>query len=158
MEALNHFAKTYIMYFRREMKRIVALVLLVSILSACKKSESRGGDNPPPPPIPSDFAKGADISWLTQMEAEGRKFYNASGTETECMALLKSLGMNTIRLRVWVNPSPAWNNIPDVVAKAIRAKNLGLRIMIDFHYSDWWADPGKQTKPAAWAVLWISLR
>ena len=67
------------------------------------------------------------------------------------MALVKSLFMNTIRLRVWVNPSPAFNNAADVIAKAIRAKNLGMRIMIDFHYSDSWADPGKQTKPAAWA-------
>ncbi len=85
------------------------------------------------------------------MEASGKKFYNAAGIEMECMSLLKSLGMNTVRLRVWVNPVPAWNNAADVVAKAIRAKNLGMRIMIDFHYSDSWADPGKQTKPAAWA-------
>lgn len=139
------------MYFRGEMKKIGFIVFVIISLSACKKSEHRG-DNPPPP-TNSDFAKGADISWLTQMEAEGRKFYNAGGTETECMALMKSLGMNTIRLRVWVNPSPSWNNTSDVVAKALRAKNLGLRILIDFHYSDWWADPGKQTKPAAWAAL-----
>lgn len=139
------------MYFRWEMKKLGLVVLLVITLLACKKSERRG-DNPPPP-TPFDFAKGADISWLTQMEAEGRKFYNAGGTEMECLALMKSLGMNTVRLRVWVNPSPAWNNTSDVVVKAVRAKNLGLRIMIDFHYSDWWADPGKQTKPAAWAAL-----
>lgn len=135
------------------MKKIGFAAFVLIILAACKKSGSKGGDNPPPTPTPSDFAKGADVSWLTQMEAEGRKFYNASGMETECMTLMKSLGINTIRLRVWVNPSPAWNNKPDVVAKAIRAKNLGLRIMIDFHYSDWWADPGKQTKPAAWSAL-----
>jgi arabinogalactan endo-1,4-beta-galactosidase len=87
------------------------------------------------------------------MEAAGKKFYNAAGVETECFALMKSLGMNTIRLRVWVNPDPTWNNAADVIAKAIRAKNLGLRIMIDFHYSDSWADPGKQIKPAAWASM-----
>jgi len=55
-----------------------------------------------------------------------------------------------VRLRVWVNPSGGWNNKADVVAKAVRAKNLGLRVMIDFHYSDTWADPAHQTKPAAW--------
>jgi arabinogalactan endo-1,4-beta-galactosidase len=98
----------------------------------------------------STFAKGADVSWLTQMENEGKKFYNASGTATECMALLKSLGMNSIRLRVWVNPSNNWCNAADVLTKAKRAKALGLRIMIDFHYSDSWADPSKQNKPAAW--------
>jgi arabinogalactan endo-1,4-beta-galactosidase len=99
------------------------------------------------------FASGADVSWLTQMESSGKKFYNSSGTETECIALLKSLGMNSIRLRVWVNPIDGWCNSQDVLAKAIRANNLGMRIMIDFHYSDTWADPSKQTKPAAWTSL-----
>jgi arabinogalactan endo-1,4-beta-galactosidase len=86
------------------------------------------------------------------MEAAGRKFYNNAGQEKECMDLLKSLGMNTVRLRVWVNPASSYNSTADVVAKAIRAKNLGFRIMINFHYSDTWADPGQQTKPAAWAA------
>ncbi|MBC7887473.1 MAG: glycosyl hydrolase 53 family protein [Ferruginibacter sp.] len=100
---------------------------------------------------PVNFVKGADISWVSQMEASGRKFYNTAGVETECFALMKLIGFNSIRLRVWVNPNPAWNNTADVVAKALRSKNLGMRVMIDFHYSDSWADPGKQTKPAAWA-------
>jgi arabinogalactan endo-1,4-beta-galactosidase len=60
--------------------------------------------------------------------------------------------LNSIRLRVWVNPANGWNNSADVLAKAQRAKNLGLKIMIDFHYSDIWADPSHQTKPAAWAA------
>lgn len=99
----------------------------------------------------ADFAKGADVGWLTQMETSGIKFYNASGTQQECMQILKGLGMNSIRLRVWVNPSGGWNGQTDVVNKAVRAKNLGFRVMIDFHYSDSWADPGQQTKPAAWS-------
>ena len=107
---------------------------------------------PPTPPVNTDFAKGADVSWVTQMESAGRKFYNSAGTEKECMQLMKDLGMNAIRLRVWVNPANGWNNSADVVAKAIRAKNLGMKLMIDFHYSDTWADPGHQTKPAAWAA------
>jgi arabinogalactan endo-1,4-beta-galactosidase len=87
------------------------------------------------------------------MEAAGKKFYSSTGSEQDCLALLKSMGLNTARFRVWVNPSPAWNNTADVIAKAIRAKNAGFRIMIDFHYSDSWADPGQQTKPAAWAAM-----
>jgi arabinogalactan endo-1,4-beta-galactosidase len=130
------------------------LFLFLILFIACNKPDpdNGGGGGGGTIPLPASFAKGADISWLTQMESSGRKFYNATGTEMECMALLKSLGMNTVRLRVWVNPSPSWNNKADVVAKALRAKNLGLRIMIDFHYSDSWADPGKQTKPTAWAT------
>jgi len=99
------------------------------------------------------LAKGTDVGWLTEMEASGKKFYNASGSEMECIALLKSLGINSIRLRVWVNPSDGWCNTQDMLAKAVRAKALGMRIMIDFHYSDSWADPGKQNKPAAWSSL-----
>ncbi|WP_180754539.1 glycosyl hydrolase 53 family protein [Hymenobacter sp. DG01] len=102
------------------------------------------------------FAKGADTSWLQQMEANGYKFYNEQGVEQDCFQILKSKGINSIRLRVWVNPSMVdWVNghcsPGEVVQMATRAKNLGFRLMIDFHYSDSWADPGQQTKPAAWA-------
>ncbi len=133
-------------------KCFAALAIVVSL--ACGEKDVPTQIPPVVPPVTtSTFAKGADIGWITEMEAVGKKLYNAAGVETEGFALMKSLGMNTIRLRVWVNPSPAWNNVADVVAKAVRAKNLGLRIMIDFHYSDSWADPGQQTKPAAWAAM-----
>ena len=72
----------------------------------------------------SGFAKGADVSWITEMEQNGKKFYNANGKATECMALLRDLGMNSIRLRVWVNPEDGWNGKNDVVAKAWRAQQL----------------------------------
>lgn len=128
----------------------LAAVFFLTMSVACKKT----GDGPGPvDPVQQKFAGGADVSWITQMEAEGRKFYTAAGQEVEGMALLKSKGMNTIRLRVWVNPVNGWNNLADVVAKAVRAKNLDMRIMIDFHYSDSWADPGQQNKPAAWTSL-----
>lgn len=136
------------------MKQIaVIFFLFLFAIAGCKKKERGGGGTTPPVTTPTTgtFAKGADISWITQMESVGNKFYTAAGVQTEATALMKSLGMNTVRLRVWVNPSPAWNNTADVVTKALRAKALGMRIMIDFHYSDSWADPGKQTKPAAWA-------
>ena len=98
----------------------------------------------------SGFAKGADVSWLTEMEGDGVNFYSASGKKQECLSLLRDLGVNSIRLRVWVNPDGGWCNKNDVVAKAWRAQQLGFRLMIDFHYSDTWADPAHQTVPAAW--------
>ena len=131
-------------------RRILFFLLSVFAFTTCKKSASSSGPNPPP--NNQFFAKGADISWLTQMESSGIHFYNSSGTDLDCIQILKNLGINSIRLRVWVNPSAGWNNTADVVAKAVRAKNLGMKIMIDFHYSDTWADPGHQTKPAAWAT------
>ncbi len=65
---------------------------------------------------------------------------------------MKELGLNAIRIRVWVDPSKHgnWCNTADVVEKAKRAKELGMDVMIDFHYSDWWADPAQQNKPASW--------
>lgn len=102
----------------------------------------------------SDFARGADVSWCTEMEADGKHFYNAQGTETELMTLMRQIGMTAVRLRVWVNPETnygAWSDKADVLAKARRAKAAGLDLMIDFHYSDFFADPGNQTKPAEWA-------
>lgn len=96
------------------------------------------------------FSKGADISWVTQMEKEGVIFLDAAGKEVECTALMKEIGFDAIRLRVWVNPAGKWNDKADVLAKAKRAQKLGMDIMIDFHFSDFWADPGKQTTPAAW--------
>ena len=102
----------------------------------------------------AQFAKGADVGWLSQMEADGYKFYDTTGTEKTCLQILKDHGINTIRLRVWVDPSSDKINghcsKDEVVAMAVKAKNMGLRIMVDLHFSDSWADPGKQTKPAAW--------
>jgi arabinogalactan endo-1,4-beta-galactosidase len=134
--------------------RIVALAVLVVVFTACHKSNTGNEPAPPIPPTVTDtFVRGADISWLTQMESSGRKFYNSAGTEQDCIQILKALGMNTIRLRVWVDPLNGWNGQNDVIAKAVRAKHLGMKVMIDFHYSDSWADPGQQTKPAAWSSL-----
>ena len=64
---------------------------------------------------------------------------------------MKELGLNAIRLRVWVNPKGGFSSKEDVLVMAKRAQALDMAIMIDFHYSDWWADPAKQNIPAAWA-------
>jgi arabinogalactan endo-1,4-beta-galactosidase len=133
-------------------KSIINLLLILFLFPACGRSSDITAQEPTGKDT-TGFAKGADVSWLTQMEKEGCKFYNAAGTETECMTLLRDLGMNSVRLRVWVNPANGWCDKSDLLIKAQRANNSGMRIMIDFHYSDSWADPGKQNKPAAWATL-----
>lgn len=96
------------------------------------------------------FAKGADIGWLKQMENEGYKFYNDNGEEEDCLNILKNHGINSIRLRVWVNPKDGYCSKDEVVEMAERANNMGFRLMINFHYSDYWADPEKQFKPKEW--------
>ncbi len=137
------------MLIMKNVSKILYLCLLGFLPVCCSKSQ----EAPVAPPTTSkiSFSKGADVGWLTQMESSGLKFYDSTGAQQECMTLLKSLGINSIRLRAWVNPSGGWNNTTDVVAKAKRAKALGMKILLDFHYSDTWADPGHQTKPAAWA-------
>jgi arabinogalactan endo-1,4-beta-galactosidase len=128
-----------------------AQTLLLGLSFGCGKSSS---DDPTPPVLPpaSTFAYGADASWVTQMEAAGQRFYNGSGVQQDLFTILQGKGITAIRLRVWVDPANGWNNTTDVVAKAKRATAAGMSIMVDFHYSDTWADPGQQAKPAAWAT------
>jgi arabinogalactan endo-1,4-beta-galactosidase len=122
----------------------LTIVLFVIVLLAGFKADAQN----------KNFAKGADISWLPQMEATGYKFYDSDGKEKNCLQLLKDRGMNAVRLRVFVNPDNDKINghcsKEETVALALRAKKMGMKVMIDFHYSDSWADPGKQFKPKAW--------
>lgn len=130
-------------------KLIWAVALFFTAFSSCTKDIS--APEFPDVPLTANFAKGADVSWMTQMEAAGLKFYNTSGTAQDLLQILKDKGINSIRLRTWVNPVSGWCNTDDMVNKAVRAKAMGFRIMLDIHYSDTWADPAVQTKPAAWA-------
>jgi arabinogalactan endo-1,4-beta-galactosidase len=109
--------------------------------------------------VPYDFSsfpisKGADISWMTEMEAQGYTWQDNNGNSSELMPLLEDYDLDAVRLRVWVDPdnSPAngWCDIQDMVAKAQLAEAEGLDVMICIHFSDWWADPGQQNKPAGW--------
>lgn len=103
---------------------------------------------------------GADISWLPEMEAEGRKFYD-QGVEKNGIDLLKDLGFNTIRLRIFVNPeneegySPGkgYCGFTETLEMAKHVKEAGMELLLDYHYSDYWADPQKQFKPKAWEGL-----
>ncbi len=107
-----------------------------------------------------DFIKGIDVSMLYQIEENGGKFYD-NGIEKDPLEILKNHGVNWIRLRVWNDPfdetgQPFGGGNCDYVKItkiAQRAKSLGLKVCLDFHYSDWWADPGKQNKPKAWKNL-----
>lgn len=96
------------------------------------------------------FWLGADISGTTELEARGVQLMNAQGEPRENTALMKELGLNAVRLRVWVNPHFGFSSKEDVLVMAQRAKAQEMALMIDFHYSDWWADPGKQNIPEAW--------
>jgi arabinogalactan endo-1,4-beta-galactosidase len=95
--------------------------------------------------------RGADVSSLQRSLDVGARYYTASGAQADPLDILKSLGVNYVRLRVWNNPASGYNNAARVLAYARTVKAKGLSLMVDFHYSDTWADPGKQYKPAAWS-------
>ena len=101
------------------------------------------------------FWLGADISGTTDLEHRGVQLRNALGEPRECTALMRELGLNAVRLRVWVDPKEhgGFCDKADVVRMALRAKDWGMAVMIDFHYSDWWADPAQQNIPAAWKEM-----
>jgi len=121
------------------MRAVLAALLALAALPAAAQSAK-----------PSDFAYGADISSVTEQEAKGLAFRDARGRPADLYDLVRGYGIDSVRLRVWVDPKDGWSAREDVLAKARRARAHGMRIMIDFHYSDNWADPGKQFKPAAW--------
>lgn len=96
------------------------------------------------------FWLGADVSGTSALERHGVQLMNNAGEQRDNFRLMKELGLNAARLRVWVNPKHGECNKEDVLGMALRAKALGFALMIDFHYSDWWADPAKQNIPEAW--------
>ena len=135
------------------MKRILFVAAFFVAVSC--GAGSKDAPDPDKPAIPEEvgtptFAKGADIGWASEMEAEGRKFRLKDGKEADILSVLRASGINSIRLRVWVDPYKGWSGKEDVLAMAKRVSNAGLALMVDFHYSDFFADPSRQQIPAAW--------
>jgi arabinogalactan endo-1,4-beta-galactosidase len=110
---------------------------------------------------------GGDISLLTKYETNGAKYFDNNGNSIpDVLSFLKQQGWNALRVRLFVNPANAsttdkgqgvCQNLDYVTALGKRIKAAGFRFMLDFHYSDSWADPAKQTKPSAWSSLSLEL-
>ena len=108
---------------------------------------------------PEGFIIGADISWVQQQEQEGRRFKDG-GFEKDVLEILKDHGFNWMRLRIFHNPrapkgysKDGYCDLEHTLKMAERIKAAQLQLLLDFHYSDNWADPGKQYKPQAWKHL-----
>lgn len=105
-----------------------------------------------------EFIKGMDISFLPEMIDRGAKFLDKEENERNVFELLKENGVNSIRLRIWNEPenvpeSGGYCDLEQTISLAKKIKQYGMSFFLDFHYSDWWADPGKQEKPKAWLGL-----
>lgn len=98
------------------------------------------------------FIQGVDLSALQEVEANGGVF-KVNGLIKDPLVILKENGVNSVRLRIWNNPLNGYNNLSNVLLMAERIKKNGLSFLLDFHYSDTWADPGNQSMPAAWLNL-----
>jgi arabinogalactan endo-1,4-beta-galactosidase len=150
------------------MMKFSAFVLVVLIAStSCKKSNTTpGGDTTPPPTVPervfytpAQFVMGADLSYVNQVQDYGGVFKD-SGAVKDPFTIFKLHGANTVRVRLWHNPSwtgplnggKFYSDLADVEKTIQRAKNAGMSVNLDFHYSDEWADPGNQKMPAAWST------
>jgi len=108
--------------------------------------------------LSDDFLMGADVSSLLSLENSGTVFHGFDGQPQDAIKTLGEAGVNCIRLRIWNDPYDANGNgygggncdLHTALTLGLRAKEYGMRVMIDFHYSDFWADPGKQFVPKAW--------
>ena len=149
---------------------VVGLWLILGV--ACSSSTDPGGNGPPPPPedttpvfyTPDRFVMGADLSYVNQVLDHGG-VYRDSGAVKDPYAIFRDRGANTVRLRLWHDPewirtrvyddpsAPLYSGLDDVASAAAQARARGLGVLVDLHYSDLWADPGRQDVPAAWADI-----
>ena len=113
--------------------------------------------------LPEDFIRGVDISSVLAEEESGVVYYNGDGHEEDLFELLAEHGVNYIRVRVWNDPYDAdgnsygggTNDTAHAAEIGRRAANYGMKLCVDFHYSDFWADPSKQMCPKAWEGMEI---
>ena len=158
---------------------VAALLAMVTVLSACGSTGtgSAGTTEAPTEPantvtsdslyvkkvenLSEDFILGMDASCVPALEAGGVAYYDYDGSEKDVYQILRQNGINYIRVRVWNDPYDANGNgygggncdIDNAVAIGRRATAAGMKLLVDFHYSDFWADPGKQMVPKAWADM-----
>jgi arabinogalactan endo-1,4-beta-galactosidase len=134
------------------------------------RSNSEGIDyssiivNGPTNSLNASFAYGADLSIVHEVEEAGGVYYNEEGEEEDIFKILAADGVNYARFRLWVNPysldgkayGGGTNDVATDVALAVRAKAAGMKVLIDFHYSDFWSDPDTYWIPKTWADVYKS--
>jgi arabinogalactan endo-1,4-beta-galactosidase len=133
----------------------LALLSALSLLFSCTNNEETSAiqsEKPTKPITVKSLIKAADMSYLPLIESEGT-VYKRNNLPEDALLTLKKAGCNTIRIRLWKNPADGHSGLTEVKALALRAKLMGLKIWLSVHYSDTWADPGAQVKPAEWTNL-----
>lgn len=143
-------------------KRFLAVILCMGVaafgMSGCAKQEETTVQNAQEQEMTKYIIKGADISSLEAVEDYGGKFYDFDGKEVDVITFLTDNGCNCFRLRIWNDPTLSFDagdycNLEHTLRMAKRIKEAGADYLLDFHYSDWWADPENQTVPVKWKNL-----
>lgn len=137
------------MYYNTTISIFLSLLLSVN---SCSDDNSGGNDgNNGIIETPISFYYGADLSYVNEMEDCGAVYKDLNDTSKDVYQIFKDEGANLVRVRLWHNPDwTNYSNYNDVRKTIQRAKSKGLKVLLDFHYSDTWADPSKQEIPAAW--------
>ncbi len=133
------------------MKKLFILIFSISLVSCSSSDDVQQTPSPTPTPT-DDFIRAADMSFLPLIESEGI-IYKNNGVAQDALTTLKNAGCNTIRIRLWKNPTVNQSTFNEVKTFATRAKNAGFKVWLSVHYSDTWADPANQTTPAEWQSL-----
>ena len=128
------------------MKKIFYFLLIFIIASCSKESINNTIDE-------DNFIRAADMSYLPLIESENTIYYNSNNQPENALLTLKNAGCNTIRIRLWKNPSDSHSGFNEVKALSQRIKQAGMKVWLCIHYSDTWADPGSQTTPLEWQNL-----
>jgi arabinogalactan endo-1,4-beta-galactosidase len=137
--------------FQKSYSIVFLIVILFNFSCNSNNSEDSTDDSLATDETPISFYYGADLSYVNEMEDCGVTYKNSSGTDQDPFAIFKNEGANLVRLRLWHNPTwTNYSNLQDIKKSIQRAKNQGMRVLLDFHYSDTWADPEQQQIPAAW--------
>lgn len=126
------------------MKNLILLLLTISLFSCSSDSKDETE-----PIVEDNFIRAADMSYLPLIESEGTIYKNNNVSEN-ALTTLKNAGCNTIRIRLWKNPADAHSGFNEVKMFAQRVKQAGMKVWLTVHYSDTWADPAHQEKPAEW--------
>jgi arabinogalactan endo-1,4-beta-galactosidase len=149
-------------------RRLTALLLALALLgglmpSAMGEAEESSLYVKKVENLPEDFIFGMDVSSVIAEEQSGVKYYDFDGNEADLLQVLAENGINYIRVRVWNHPYDAQGHgygggncdIDKAVEIGKRAAKYGMKLLVDFHYSDFWADPSKQMVPLAWKGMEI---
>jgi arabinogalactan endo-1,4-beta-galactosidase len=146
--------------------KFILIMFLATLPMGCSKSNKDDDtDNKEKPVVytPDQFVTGADLSYVNQVEDHGGVYLD-SGEVRDPYLIFKNHGANTVRIRLWHNPlwtkevygasgTQLYSDIKDAEKSMKRAKDLGMTVCLDIHYSDTWADPGNQEPPAAWQYI-----